>query len=91
MSNTSELHLSSPYEFGWVFDKALREVTLDTADHIMIRSVPAFANDSESMVLHDRGTTDSTQETLLHTASETENGDLWRGLNRIYVSDFNLK
>lgn len=86
----TELQLSGPHSLGWVDDKTLRKITLNTTDHVMVLSFPALADNSKGVVLHDRGTTDSAQETLLHPAVETENGDFGRWL-KPYVSPFRAK
>jgi hypothetical protein len=56
----------------------------------MIRRSPAFTDDSKGVVFHDRGAADSAQETLLHPAVETENGDFGRWL-KPYVSGFSAR
>jgi hypothetical protein len=56
----------------------------------MIRRFLALADDSKGVVLHDRGAADSAQETLLHAAVETENGNFGRRLEQ-YVSRFQTR
>jgi len=46
----------------------------------MIRRLSALTDDPKGVVLHDRGATDSAQETMLHPAIETEDGNFGRWL-----------
>ena len=42
----------------------------------MVLGVGALRNDAEGVVLHDAGTGDTCQETLLHATPEANDGDL---------------
>lgn len=74
----TELQLPGPNSLWWIDNKRLCEITLNTADHIMIRGFPALADNSKGVVLHDRGAADPAQEALLHPALETEDGGFRR-------------
>lgn len=49
----TELQLSCPDGFRGVGNKVSREVTLYTADHVVVCSYAALADDAKGMVLHD--------------------------------------
>lgn len=49
----TKLELPSPNCLGRVGNKLFRKVTLDTADHIVMRRLSTLADNPESMVLHD--------------------------------------
>jgi len=80
----TEFKLPSPHRFGWILDESSCEVTLDTADHVMVWRFSALADDSKSMVLHNGGATDSAQETLLYSTVKAENGDFGRWLKAYF-------
>ena len=81
----TEFQLSCPHRFWRVDNKTLREVALNTADHIMVWRLSALTDDSKGVVLHNRGSTNSTQETLLHAPIETKNGNFRRRLNHTSI------
>jgi len=59
VGNASELELASPDVSGHVVDKAPREVTLDTADQVMVFRMSPLADYAECMELLDRRTRDT--------------------------------
>lgn len=69
----TELELPCPYSLGRVHHKTLCEVALDTTYHIVVAGFATLTNDSKSMVLHNRGPTDSPEKALLHPAVKAEN------------------
>jgi hypothetical protein len=78
--NHTKLQFPGPHCLGWIGDKSPRKVTLDAADHVMVFSFPALADDSKCVVFHDRGAANSAKEALLHPAVKTENGNFRRRL-----------
>lgn len=75
----TELQFSCPDLCRRVRNKALGEIALDTANHVMIRRMASFADDTESVVFHQGGTADASKKPLLHSPVEPEDGDLGRG------------
>lgn len=59
MKGHTELELSCPYSLWWVGDEVFGEVSLNATNHIMMSSIASFADDAESVVLHDGRATDS--------------------------------
>lgn len=55
----------------------------------MTLSFPAFADNSECMILHDRGAADSAKEALLHPASEFNDCNFRRRL-KSFVSGLRI-
>lgn len=56
----TELEFSCPYCFGWIGYQTFCEVALNATYHIMTWSFATLANNSKSVVLHNRCTTNST-------------------------------
>ena len=77
----TELELPRPHRLGRVRDDPLRKVALHAADHVMCARLPAFADDTEGVVLHDGRAADAAQQTLLHAAVKLEDRHFGRGLN----------
>jgi hypothetical protein len=80
------LDLPSPYVFWWVFNQPSSEIALNATYHVVIWRVSPFRNDTESVVLQDAASTDSTEQPLLHTAIETQHSDLWRRLWILWIN-----
>jgi hypothetical protein len=75
----TELEFSCPNSLWGVLNEILGKVSLNTADHVVTVGLATFTDDTEGVVLHDRGPTDASQKTLLHAALEFEDCDLGRG------------
>jgi hypothetical protein len=75
MNIHTELQLSSPDSLGRVVNEGLGEVPLYTTDHVVTIRLPSFADDTKCVILHDRRATDSSEETLLHSALELQDCD----------------
>ena len=89
------LQLTSPNPPWRVVDQALSKITLHTANQVVVFSVGTLAgkelakshghdtghsrNDTKGMVLLDSRSTDTSEETLLHTTLKPENSNFRRG------------
>ena len=74
MFSRTKLKLPRPHEFRRILDKALCEITLHTTDHIVVWRIRPLADDTKSMVFHDWSSTDPTEQALLNSTIEAENG-----------------
>lgn len=76
--NAGKLKLSCPQGFRRVRDKTFCEIALDAANHVVVARPFAFTDDTKCMVLHNRGSADSAEQALLHSAMESNHCDLGR-------------
>ena len=60
---------------GRLLDKTARPIALYARDHVMASTLDAFGDDTESMILHGGGATDTTKEALLNTSLEFDDGN----------------
>ena len=77
----TKLELPSPHRLGRIVNHLLCKVSLHSADHVVSVRTDPLANDAKSMILHNRGTADSPQQTLLHAPSELQDRNLGRWLH----------
>lgn len=79
--NICYLELTGPKCSRRIVHQASSEVALYTTDHVVVLRMDAFRDDTESMIFHDAGSTDTTEKSLLHSTLEADNGDFWRWLS----------
>lgn len=73
----TKLELASPHSLGRVLDERFGKVTLHATDHVVTVGLGTLADNAKGVVLHDGGAADPAKKTLLHSALEAEDGDLW--------------
>ena len=73
----TEFEFAGPHRLGRVVYDALGKVALDPTDHVMGTALPSFADDPESVVLHDGRAADAAEQALLHPPVKLEDGHLW--------------
>ena len=67
--------------FGYVCDETASPVTLGSGDDVVAATLDTLRYDTETVVLHDAGATDTAEETLLDTLAELDDSDTGRRLH----------
>lgn len=78
----THLHLASPEVLGRIGNETTGPVTLHTSDDIVGAALDALRDDTETVVFHSSTAADTTEQTLLDTLAELDDGDTRRGLER---------
>lgn len=73
----TKFELSCPDSLWRIVHECPCKVPLYATDHVVARSLPAFTDDTERVVLHDRRAADPSKQSLLHAAVEAKNGYFW--------------
>ena len=65
----------------YIGDEAASPVALHTSDDVVAATLDTLRDDTETVVFHDAGAADTTEETLLDTLAEPDDSDTGRRLH----------